>query len=257
MNTLLPPNIKTVADIVKFPEMLHQPGSIAYMEKMIIGQLVMIVQPQLIIETGVFKGQTTRFLADLIALNQLPTCRIISFDLPPVIEELRQSDPYFASHEEIELLSGHLPETLAKFLDVCEQPVDLAIIDAEHSYKAVTQELQLIHSKLKAGGYIFCHDYREHDPDYAGVKWAVDKFVASHRYQVLPLNPSQWKGQEIIWGAAILRKPMRSQATVKKFYSQLRRIYIPRIVQVLMWTLLKIRKTLKRWENIIKSRKCP
>ncbi len=38
-----------ISDIVQFPEMTHNPGSIGYIEKMIIGQMVIISQPELII----------------------------------------------------------------------------------------------------------------------------------------------------------------------------------------------------------------
>ena len=161
-------------------------------------------------------GHTTRFLADFISLNQLPNCRIVTFDLPQIVEKLLQSDPYFINHPEIEFVQGYLPHSLKNFLKTCDQFIDFAIIDAEHSYKAVIQELQLIHPKLKAGGYVFCHDYREYDPQYEGVMYAIDKFATSYSYTMLPLNDSQ-----VCWGAAILRKPVQQRSTLKFSYYQL------------------------------------
>jgi predicted O-methyltransferase YrrM len=204
MNTAQP---KSIADIIMFPDMIDEAGSIGCVEKMIIGQLIMISQPRLVIETGVFKGQTTRFVADFIVMNRLPACRIVSFDFPQVIQRV-QTDPYFANHQQIELIAGILPNALAKFLSDCVQPVDLAIIDAEHSYSAVMQELTCIHQKLRPGGYVFCHDYREHDPKYEGVRVAIEEFAQRRQYHFLPLQPSEHRGQEIIWGVAILRKPI-------------------------------------------------
>ena len=182
--------MRSASDLIKFPEMFHSRGSIGYGEKMLIGYLLMMGQPKLIIETGVFREHTTRFLADFILLNRLPNCRIVSFDVPEVVKVLRQNS-YFDNHPEIEFIPGYLPKSLKNFLERCNQLVDFVIIDSEHSYKEVTQELELIHPKLKPGAYIFCHDYREHDPEYAGVRYAVDKFVAINKYNMLPLNVTQ------------------------------------------------------------------
>jgi predicted O-methyltransferase YrrM len=224
MDTAQSPKLKSVADVIMFPDMLHQPSSIGYVEKMIIGQLVMMSQPRLIVETRIFNGQTTRFVADFIAMNHLPACRVVSFDFPDVVQKLRQAEPYFAGHPEIEMIAGRLPETLAQFLATCVQPVDLAIIDADHSYSGVKEELWCVHPKLRPGGYVFCHDYREHDPEYAGLRVAIEEFAQRHHYHFLPLQPSQHRGQEIIWGAAILRKPINSRERWRRRLNPLRRV---------------------------------
>lgn len=204
MEQIRKPSIKNDSEIIKFPEMIHQEGSICYIEKMIIGLLIMICRPKLIIETGTFHGQTTRFIAEFIKLNMLSPCRIATFDIPQVIDAIRQHDTWFHQHPEIEFISGVLPGTLERFIDSITQPVDFAIIDATHSCQAVQEELRLIHQNFKSGGYIFCHDYREDDPEYAGVVSAVNEFSVSYNCEKLAINA----GGEI-WGSAILRKPAK------------------------------------------------
>ncbi len=105
-------------------------------------------------------------------------------------------------------------------------PVDFAIIDAQHTYNAVANELNIIHPWLKAGGYIFCHDYRENDPNYEGVVYAVDKFAKKYHYDILPLNNSNLNDEEVVWGSALLRKPLKKrQQRLKVIFYQLQVVY--------------------------------
>ncbi|MEI6632914.1 MAG: class I SAM-dependent methyltransferase [Chlamydiota bacterium] len=207
------PNTQSAQDVIKFPPLMHREGSIGYIEKMVIGAFLVISRPRLVIETGTFNGDTTRFIADYIALNQLPVCRIVTFDMPEILQALRKSDPYFSNHQEIEFIPGLLPRSLELFLSSVDQPVDFAIIDATHAYLPVMQELLLIHPLLKKEGYIYCHDYREHDPDYEGTVCAVDRFAASHHYGKIALN-----SVGTVWGSALLRKPSQRYSTLRHAY---------------------------------------
>lgn len=211
-------NRKAASEIITYPEMLHAPGSIGFVEKLLIGALLLIVQPRLIIETGMLKGYTTRFLAEFLEANDLTPCRIVTFDLPRAIARLLATNDYFVDHPLIETRPGRLPESLREFLKETSEPVDFAIVDAMHSFKAVSQELKLIHSKLVPGGYVFCHDYREEDSQYRGVVYAVDGFAARYGYDLLPLNPARRKGQEVVWGSALLRKPRQPRSALKRAY---------------------------------------
>ncbi len=219
------PNTRFVSDVMKCPGMNHQPGSIGFIEKMIIGQLILISQPKLIIETGTFHGQTTRFLAEFISMNKLGKCRIATFDLPDVINELTKTDSFYIDNPEIELISGLLPESLKEYLNKMQMPIDFAIVDAQHAYNAVLKELNVIHTCLKAGGYIFCHDYRENDPKYEGVVFAVNKFAKKFGYNILPLNNSNLNNEEVVWGTALLRKPMLKRQFSKELFYQLQMVY--------------------------------
>src|SRR5208283_1863366 len=198
--------IRQAAEVVSFPEIEHQLGSIGFVEKMIIGELIIIAQPKLIVETGTFRGSTTKFVCEFLKKNRLSGCRIAAFDLFEVIQEIHARDPYFASHENVELVGGLLPASLKRYLETPTQTVDLAIVDGDHSYNGVLGDLETLAPHMKPGGYIFTHDYRKRDPEYLGLTSAVDRFAATHGFALLPLNPSELRGCEV-WGSALLRKP--------------------------------------------------
>lgn len=215
---------RRVEDVVRFPAMRHQPGSIGYVEKLVLGELLLIAQPRLIVETGTLHGYTTRFLAEAIQLNDLGPCRVVSFDLPHVVEAVRREEPFFDAHPEVELVGGDLPGSLARFLSALPpgEQIGLAVIDAEHTYGAVHAELELLHPYLTPGAYVFCHDYKEGVAEYEGLLYAVDRFARERGYGQLPLTPSTLRGDEVVWGAALLRKPTAARSRLRHVGHRLR-----------------------------------
>jgi hypothetical protein len=197
--------IRKATDVVSFPDMEHQTGSIGFIEKMIIGELLIVTQPKLLVETGLFQGFTTKFVCEFLKNNGLLGCRIKAFDMPDVVQRL-QTNPYFASEKSIELVGGLLPGSLKRHLEATQQMVDFAIVDADHSYRGVTGDLETLAPFMRPGGYIFAHDYRKGDPDYEELIAAIDHFAVTHGFAMLPLNPAKFEDRDI-WGSAILRKP--------------------------------------------------
>ena len=195
---------KVASDVVTFPEMLHERGSIGYIEKMLIGELVLLSQPQLVLETGTYRGQTTKFLVDFARANGLSDCRVASFDLPEVVEQVDRS---VADDPAIELVPGSLPGTMRRFLERTGAVVDFAIIDADHSYTGVKRDLETLEQNLRPGAYVFAHDYRPHDVKYEGTVLAIRQFVTSRAFDFMPVTASEKDGRELAWGAGILRKP--------------------------------------------------
>lgn len=192
---------KTVEEIYQLPSMEHEQGSIGFLEKMFLAQFIYASQASLIIETGSFKGQTTKFISQFLTLNRLDGI-IYSFDLPEVINEIVSSDPFFATAKNTQFIKGFLPQTMEECLLKLGVLADFAIIDSEHTYRQVNAELTALHPFLKNGAYVFCHDYLPDNPIYCGVVRAVDEFAQQHNYNILPLSGHQ------IWGAAVLRKPI-------------------------------------------------
>jgi predicted O-methyltransferase YrrM len=205
--------VRKATEVISFPDLEHHTGSIGFVEKMILGELLTIVQPKLVVETGTFRGCTTKFVCEFLKKNRLPACRIVAFDLPQVIQEIHKCDPYFASQDNIELVGGLLPASLKRYLETSAQMVDFAIVDSDHSYNAVLGDLETLAPHLQPGSYIFAHDYRRRDPEYMGLTAAVDHFAAMHGFAMLPLNPSDLKGCEV-WGSALLRKPAEDTLTL-------------------------------------------
>ncbi len=184
------------------PEMSHDPGSMVYIEKLTVAHLIFVSEAREIVETGSFKGQTTKFISEFLFANDLDGT-IASFDIPEMIDKLLEEDPYFLTATNVRLIKGHLPGTLKDYLKNLGRPVDFAIVDSEHSYVQVSAELKVLAPYLGDDAYVVCHDYRPSDETYSGVVRAVDEFQEKEGYELLSLCGKK------VWGLAILRKRIR------------------------------------------------
>jgi len=69
--------------------------------------------------------------------------------------------------------------TTIEFLNsVNDDYLDAVYIDADHSYEAVKQDLNLSFRKVRENGFIMGHDYEENE--FPGVVQAVDEFCDEH-----------------------------------------------------------------------------
>ncbi|HLO79213.1 MAG TPA: class I SAM-dependent methyltransferase [Magnetospirillum sp.] len=68
-------------------------------------------------------------------------------------------------------------DTAARVLDA---PVDLAFIDADHSYEGCARDIAAWWPRVKPGGWLGFHDYQNGDFPEWGVTRAVDEFAAAH-----------------------------------------------------------------------------
>lgn len=66
-----------------------------------------------------------------------------------------------------------------------DDSLDFVYIDADHSYDAIKQDLDLWWPKVKLGGIFSGHDYFDGGPLNFGVKKAVDEFMANTDQKVL------------------------------------------------------------------------
>ena len=58
-----------------------------------------------------------------------------------------------------------------------DNSLDFVYIDADHSYEAISSDINIAFNKVKSGGYIFGHDYVS--PRFDGVVLAVNEFCSS------------------------------------------------------------------------------
>lgn len=65
--------------------------------------------------------------------------------------------------------------------------IDFIFIDAEHTYKAVSNDLSAWYSKVKNGGILCGHDF-----DHLPVKNAVIDFATKMKLIVIPISRSSW-----------------------------------------------------------------
>ena len=133
-----------------------------------------MIRTKLIIETSLFRGYTHKYISDFISLNKIYGCRIVSFDLSEVVNAFKKKNPDYVTNGIGEFVGGKLPDSLRKFLAQTSDAIDLAVVDSDHSYLGVLNDLNTIGPRLREGGYIFCHDYCPFDKKYHGTSHAID-----------------------------------------------------------------------------------
>jgi hypothetical protein len=198
------------ADIVNMPPLLQQQASLTPLEKAEVGLIIVALQPQVIVETGVWRGRTTRFLSELMMRNRI-NGKVYGFDYPDVIDELFEINPYLKSASNVEFVKGILPASMKDWLTrTSDLMIDFALVDATHSYNAVYDELRLIAPRLKQDGYIFCHDYDLDKKDHIGVAVAIDDFCRRSGFAVIPLHsrPPAPK-TDVSWQSALLHRKLK------------------------------------------------
>jgi hypothetical protein len=176
--------------LVRFPVLIDDQGSLSAMEKSLLGHFLLLVNPRVIVELGVFHAVTTEFICEFVNENKM-VAKVIGFDLPNVIAELRDRNAVIKDWEtlsRLELIPGRMPKSLENWLHNSECAIDLALLDATHDYRSVMGELSLLWPRLSSQGYILCHDYSN---KYDGVRYAVDVFAAKRGAMVLPLHSSE------------------------------------------------------------------
>lgn len=195
------------SDIVDMPILFQQRASLTPLEKAQVGLMLIALQPKVIVETGVWRGRTTRFLSELMTRNGI-NGTLYGFDFADVIEELYEIDPFFNSTSNVEFIKGPLPGSMKIWLqDNSDLKIDLALIDATHSYNAVYDELSLIAPRLSQDGYIFCHDYDVDEKSHVGVVAAIEDFCRKFDFAVMPLHSRPPAPKiDISWQSAVLRR---------------------------------------------------
>ncbi len=176
------------ANVELNPEEVYT-GSLSEMERGLIQQMLRLVAPKCLIELGVLRAQTSRFICATLRDSGIEG-KLFGFDLPETVDGLRQDERVqeLESASEFELVPGRLPDSLDEWLAANQQPIDFAFVDAMHNYPSVYGELSRIWPRLSQDGMIVCHDYCAiHD----GVRYAVDRFASKHNAQVMPLTSSE------------------------------------------------------------------
>jgi len=193
--------IREAHELISFPRMEHIGGSIGFLEKMFLGQLLFLVKPNVVIETGVFKGMTTRFVREFLDLNNMSGSRVYGFDFEQVVDE-RLTEPFFNESPGVELVPGILPQSLELFLGKKSIEVDFAIVDGNHAYEGVLLDLKALEPYISVDGVIFCHDYRTGDDVYEGTCRAINEFCDTCAFQMFHIQSEKAS----VWGSAFLQR---------------------------------------------------
>jgi predicted O-methyltransferase YrrM len=160
-----------VSEAVRF--VVHRPpvwdGSLTITEIASLCMLVAAWQPRKILEIGTFKGLTTLNLA----LNA-PEAIVHTLDLPPESGRTRfatndtaiiarRGGYHYADHPEAARIRQHLGDSASYDFAAIGPDVDLALIDAAHSYAYVRNDTARTLPLLRDQGVILWHDYGRND----------------------------------------------------------------------------------------------
>lgn len=104
-------------------------------------KLILDRHPDLIVECGAGDGETTRMLAHL--------------KLWYPFELISITDKKLEHMDEVEFRFGLSYERLKEFDD---ESIGMCLIDTDHNYWTLTQELQAVLPKMKEGGLVVMHD---------------------------------------------------------------------------------------------------
>lgn len=224
-------------EVIKIPDLHQQKASLTPLEKAQIGILLTAIRLKVVIETGVWRGRTTRFISEFLTLNGIPGT-IYGFDFPEVIDELFEFDRFFSKVQNVKFIKGVLPGSLKEWINEKKIRVDFALIDAYHSYYAAYTELYNIESYLNTGGYIFCHDYDLDIKAHEGVLCAVNDFANRKGFTVLPfLSKTPSPKTDRSAQSAILRRKMNCP-------------YDRRIIHWRQYTRQRYPKLAKLWRRV-------
>ena len=144
---------------------------------------------RLVVEIGAYLGRTTVFMARVLETSGAP-CTILSIDpfesvSPDPLNPRGQYSVYQEHVRQAGLQDVCIP--LVAFsrdaAPAVPEGIDVLVVDGDHRYEAVKQDLALYGPKLGVGGRVFIDDYV---PAYEGVQNATDEFFqANPDFEVL------------------------------------------------------------------------
>lgn len=141
-------------------------------------ELLYELRPDLIIETGTYSGGSAMYLASLCDL--LGNGRIVSVDIAP-------QDP-LPEHPRIEFVtSSSTDPAIVERLrgEAAASSTVMVLLDSDHSYAHVRDELAAYHSMVTPGSYLIVEDSNVNGnpvlPDFGpGPMEAIDEFLPAH-----------------------------------------------------------------------------
>jgi cephalosporin hydroxylase len=141
-------------------------------------ELVFGLRPDLIIETGTYSGGSAMFLASLFDL--LGTGRIVSVDIAPQAP--------LPVHPRIEFVTSSSTDPLIVDrlrAEASDAGTVMVLLDSDHSYGHVRDELFAYHSMVTPGSYLIVEDSNVNGhpvlPDFGpGPMEAIDEFLPAH-----------------------------------------------------------------------------
>ena len=115
-------------------------------------EIVFETRPQLIVETGTYRGGSALYLASLCDL--MDSGEVLSIDIQPVRDD-------YPSHPRVTYLGGRSstdPEVVGEVRERASGRPILVILDSDHSQKHVEAELAVYAPLVPVGSYVIVED---------------------------------------------------------------------------------------------------
>jgi predicted O-methyltransferase YrrM len=145
--------------------------------------LEFLPQKSVCAELGIWKGEFSHLILETVHPAEL---HLIDIDATSI----ESATGRFQSQIKSGQVHLHLGDSAIIMTSMPDQYFDWVYVDADHSYPAVSNELKVIHKKLKPGGLIALNDYTFFGPsDFIkyGVMEAVNEFCLQNDYEFLYL----------------------------------------------------------------------
>jgi len=169
-------------------------------------QIIYETKPDLIVETGTFRGGSALYLAQALSSAGLDNSKIITVDIEDARKEAAEI-PLWKKHVEFILGSSTAPETARRIREAAKGKRVLVVLDSKHEKDHVLAELELYASLVGPGSYVIVEDTNSDGvplfPGVLGPTAAVQAFLeteegkhfrqdVSREAMVLTFNPGGW-----------------------------------------------------------------
>jgi cephalosporin hydroxylase len=163
--------------------------------------LVRCIKPKVIVETGVYQGLSTCFLASALESNGNEDARIYSID--------PWDTPHFWENSPLEKYISFLAMTSQDAEPIISKlTIDLLVIDSIHTYAQSSWELKNFEPHVRESGFIIMHDSLFFD----GVGRAARHLYDNPRFEVITFDTPRTASVETVksgpvsMGCTIARK---------------------------------------------------
>lgn len=178
----------------------HLPHAILYANRFDMLRGLALPHQTVVAEVGVALGDFSAFLIETLLPREFVAADIFNLHTEPKLWDMHprqifKDDSHRAFYERrlaasrclVTIRQGPSHIKLAEFPDGY---FDLIYVDADHSYDAVTRDIEAARSRLRPGGYLIFNDYIMYDhigQGPYGVVPAVNELVANHDWPVVGL----------------------------------------------------------------------
>ena len=173
-------------------------------------QIIYEVRPDIIVETGTFRGGSALYFAHALEGIGLPNAQVITVDIEDACHEAATL-PLWQKHVEFILGSSTDPAVVEQIQQKCRGKRVLVVLDSVHEMDHVLKELELYAPLVSPGSYLIVEDTNSDGvpvfPGSTGPTAALQAFLptpegqqfkqdTSRESMVLTFNPGGWLKRE-------------------------------------------------------------